>query len=441
MDVTDTQTQFFDVSGQLYDGVNSKSHDSVLRVYTSGDIAVSVDGNHFEPIFPESFKNTDVNSNSADSDVVGSSTSSAYQFFDFDISPPLGAMARQLRLPNDAMFETSDHTKIKAVLDCFDAHKGGFIHAVESNLWAIILSVIVVLAFSFVGVKYGVPYTAKLIATSLPDSIYEYMDDDLVEQFDSFMLDPSDVNLERQQALHDKFKPILAAYPNIPLEVHFRSSDDQANAFALPSGDLVFLDGLVKLAEKDEEIIAVLCHEIAHVYYRHGIQSTIQSSLVYWVLMLMTGDITAGTDLIVSLPAIVAGLSYSRDMETEADTFALELMQKLNIDPIHFANILEKMVDHTHLEIEEEIQNIETEIETHIANNTEGEVVKDPSNDKPESEQYKKTNKEENAFLAGLFELAERYLSTHPDTEQRIARFQKASQIFNNKNTFINKGI
>lgn len=418
----DTTHTFIDVSGQFYDGVNSKSHDSILRVHTSGDLVISVNGGDFVPIY----SNSGATSGSRENDEP--SNTSVYQFSDFDISPPLGTMARQFRLPNDAMFETADHAKIKAVLDCFDAHKGGFIHTIESNLWAIILSVVVVLAFSFVGVKYGVPYTAKVIATNLPDSIYEYMDDGLVEQFDAFMLEPSKVSLERQKMLRERFQPILAQYPNIPLKVHFRASDDQANAFALPSGDLVFLDGLVQLAEKDEEVIAVLCHEIAHVYYRHGIQSTIQSSLVYWVLMLMTGDITAGTDLIVSLPAVVAGLSYSRDMETEADTFALALMHKLSIDPIHFANILEKMVDHTHLEIEKEIQNIETEVGMNTSDEIEEEAAEEscdyPSKTDEES-------REENAFLTGIFELAERYLSTHPDTDERISRFQEASRVFN----------
>ena len=54
----------------------------------------------------------------------------------------------------------------------------------------------------------------------------------------------------------------------------------QLNAFALPGGKVGFYTGLINLAGSDDEIAAVMGHEIAHVTSRHGAERQSQAMLV-----------------------------------------------------------------------------------------------------------------------------------------------------------------
>ncbi len=63
------------------------------------------------------------------------------------------------------------------------------------------------------------------------------------------------------------------------MTVEFRASPIiGANAFALPGGIVIVTDQLMQLAEHDDEILAVLAHEIGHVKHRHVLRGLPQDS-------------------------------------------------------------------------------------------------------------------------------------------------------------------
>jgi len=51
----------------------------------------------------------------------------------------------------------------------------------------------------------------------------------------------------------------------------------EVNAFACPGGIILITRGMVDLARNEDELAAILAHEIAHINYRHGINSIQQS--------------------------------------------------------------------------------------------------------------------------------------------------------------------
>jgi Zn-dependent protease with chaperone function len=112
---------------------------------------------------------------------------------------------------------------------------------------------------------------------------------------------------------------------------------------ALPSGVIIFTDDLVELAENDDELVAILGHEIGHIAHRHSLRSIVQSSLALWLIVAVTGDISAASEMTATVPALLADLAYSRDMETEADDYALAFMQEHGLDPDHFAAIMTRL--------------------------------------------------------------------------------------------------
>mmetsp|Transcript_57183 Transcript_57183/g.107520 ORF Transcript_57183/g.107520 Transcript_57183/m.107520 type:complete len:397 (-) Transcript_57183:381-1571(-) len=107
-------------------------------------------------------------------------------------------------------------------------------------------------------------------------------------------------------------------------------NDDSVNAFACPGGFIFVNRGLRRIAT-DDELAAVLGHEIGHVLHRHSQQRMVQSRLGSIVLeALLVGD---GDGVSEGIGGEVAGillrgadtlltLSYSRANEYEADAVA-----------------------------------------------------------------------------------------------------------------------
>ena len=88
--------------------------------------------------------------------------------------------------------------------------------------------------------------------------------------------------------------------------------DDQANAFCLPGGKVVVLTGLLKIIQSDDQLAAVIAHEVAHALAHHASERIARERVV-------------GRGLL--------SLSYNRLQETEADHIGLFLMTFAGYDP------------------------------------------------------------------------------------------------------------
>ncbi len=264
---------------------------------------------------------------------------------DIEFSPRIGNTNRYLHLPDDGVFETVDNDGVDELQKDSGQRSSRWIHVLENHLGLILIAVVVTAATVGASFVYGVPWASQAIADALPESVAEQVGDSTLRSLDELWLEPSTLSEERQQALQDRFAPFLEPVGGQDLEVVFRSSDAiGANAMALPNGTLIFTDDLVNLAEDDNELVAILAHEIGHVAHRHGMKGVVQSSLTTWLIVMMTGDISAFSDTTVAVPAILMSLAYSRDLEREADVYALETLQNHQIPTDHFANIMSRLV-------------------------------------------------------------------------------------------------
>ena len=106
---------------------------------------------------------------------------------------------------------------------------------------------------------------------------------------------------------------------------------------------MVLTDELVALAERDEELVAVLAHEIGHVVHRHGLRQTIQSSMLAISVILLTGDLSSASAFVAALPTALAESRFSREFEREADDYALEYLLAAGVSPTHFARMLSRL--------------------------------------------------------------------------------------------------
>ncbi len=129
--------------------------------------------------------------------------------------------------------------------------------------------------------------------------------------------------------------------------------DRSVNAFALPGGYLGVHLGLIAVVSSNDELASVLAHELSHVTQRHIARSMDeQSKMTPWVIgSMILGAIAisknpqAAQGLIVGgqAAAIQSQLSYSRDMEREADRVGFGVLSDAGYDPQGFVGMFGKL--------------------------------------------------------------------------------------------------
>jgi len=104
------------------------------------------------------------------------------------------------------------------------------------------------------------------------------------------------------------------------------------NAFALPGAKVYLLNGLLAKADNPDEIAGVLAHELGHLRHRDATRNLIYNGGTSFLIGLLFGDITGSGALIFASRSLVT-LSYSREAEYNADTFAIDVMHRLGRSP------------------------------------------------------------------------------------------------------------
>jgi len=113
--------------------------------------------------------------------------------------------------------------------------------------------------------------------------------------------------------------------------------DPQANAFALPDGQVYVNTGMLAGLENEAQLAALLAHEIQHTAGHHGLLSY-RSARRKIITSMVLGPLTLGVgDVFLALS--VAG--YSRELESEADRLGLERMHAAGYDPRQMAALFE----------------------------------------------------------------------------------------------------
>ncbi|CAB3683853.1 M48 family metallopeptidase [Achromobacter pestifer] len=128
-------------------------------------------------------------------------------------------------------------------------------------------------------------------------------------------------------------------------EVHVLSSDE-INAWCMPGGKIAVYTGLIsKIKPSDDELAAVLGHEISHALREHArerVSQQMATNLGLSVLSIATGS-SAASDLGGQLSSVMFTLPNSRTHETEADRMGVELAARAGYDPRAAVTLWQKM--------------------------------------------------------------------------------------------------
>ncbi|MGE4317295.1 MAG: M48 family metallopeptidase [Deferribacterales bacterium] len=255
----------------------------------------------------------------------------------------VGSAPSHIIFPDGSSVETKDNAAVNHIQASLKKNSLWlFVGRLESRRRYIFLSFVSVVLIFLGAFFYGVPALSKAVAFSLPVETNRVIANGTLKMLDEHLFSPSRLTVERKAGLTESFDRMLRGLPEgFEYKLVFRSGGKLgANAMALPDGTVVVTDELVNLSGRDEEITAVLAHELGHVAMRHGVRTLLQGSVISAAVIAVTGDVSS---LTVGIPALLVKSKYSREFEREADRFAIKLLTEHNISVIYFADILTKL--------------------------------------------------------------------------------------------------
>ena len=301
------------VEAKFYDGISSKEHNVILE-FTDDKRCIIKSHNIDLPLSSITIKNR------------------------------LGNTPRIIELPNSARCKIENNDKLDKILKKLGV-KQSSIHKLERS-WRLALgSIILIAAFIVFMLTIGANYSAALIANVMPKGTLDNISKTTLAQLDKRYMHKSNLTKEKKEKIKKLFSKLTNKDKHYKL--HFRSSPVMgANAFALPSGDVVLLDELVFL-DKDKElrgVLGVLAHEKAHVVYRHALKGAIKTTIATAVISYITGD---ASFIASTLPTLLVTTKYSREFEHEADVYAKNELHRMNISSKPLGELFAKLEHYT----------------------------------------------------------------------------------------------
>lgn len=238
-------------------------------------------------------------------------------------------LALFLKSPQGCILDVSSADFIKEFQKVFPGFiKKTFFHKVVDQGFVslgvvVLLFILLVLATYF----WGVSFLASKAAVRMPIEYEEKLGGAMYEN----IIKSYDVDTAQTRLIND-----LASKINFNTSYKIRITvvhSDEKNAFAIPGGRIVVLSGILKGMKNYSELAALLGHEAAHVKERHTTKSLFRSLSSYALLSIFLTDMGDVLGIVLNNMEKFKSLSYSRELEKEADVVGLQTLYDNSIDP------------------------------------------------------------------------------------------------------------
>jgi len=148
---------------------------------------------------------------------------------------------------------------------------------------------------------------------------------------------------------------VLAAHSSRPVTYRgWHAAVVQANfpnAFSTPGGYVAVTLPLLRLTESEDELAAVLAHEVAHITLKHGLNSVRRARRAEMVRVLGEEVLDLESyrkmllDVATDLSHLLLERGFSRHEEMQADSVAVRLLADAGYDPAALIRVLRKIAD------------------------------------------------------------------------------------------------
>lgn len=260
------------------------------------------------------------------------------------VTPRIGKADRFVTLPDGGQVQCADNPSLDLLTS--DSPTEGPVAWLEERIGVAVSCVVLIVVVLLCTYFFGLPAAADWAATKVSKETEQSLGKDAFAWLDNERwFQPTELDETRQTRIQTIFSRLVRGLKmEHGYHLEFRHSKRMgANAIALPGGIIVITDEMVLLAGSEDEIAAVLAHEIGHIELRHAMKQVMQSSAVAVIAGVVTNDASSFTVAVAGLPALLAQTEYSRECESEADDFAFKLLKEHHISPAAFASLMERL--------------------------------------------------------------------------------------------------
>ncbi|MYN39549.1 M48 family metalloprotease [Duganella sp. FT109W] len=254
---------------------------------------------------------------------------------------------RKVTFPDGAYLEVRDLAGMTALLHT-TGHSDSWVVRIQHSWRGALAAAAGTLALVGLGYVYVLPVAADWLARIMPPSMEHQLGQGVLALLDQRVFQPSRFSDQRMAELTARFRQLQPPTGGAPdWRLVFRHSRIGPNAFALPSGDIVLTDEMVRLLKDDEAVMGVLAHELGHLHQHHMTRRVIQGAVVTAGAAMLFGDVSS---LLTTAPAALLDMKYSRDAEREADDYAIAMLRHNGIPLAHLAAVFEQFqkLEHEH---------------------------------------------------------------------------------------------
>jgi Zn-dependent protease with chaperone function len=255
---------------------------------------------------------------------------------------PVAGVPRRLALPGGAVVETEAAVAVESAWPTRSTLER-FAFSLESSVTAATAAVFVIALLVGLLVWVVLPAAADPVARAMDPRVEKVLGAQAQAALDKGWLRTSLLPAERQQEINAKFAAFAGESAG-GATLAFRRMG-APNALALPGGTIVLTDEMVSFTRNDDELMAVLAHELGHVQSRHALRLVLQQSGLAVLATVIAGDAAGMTILAIALPSALVNARYSRDFEVEADDYAIALLAKNGRPPQAFADVLRRFAN------------------------------------------------------------------------------------------------
>lgn len=184
------------------------------------------------------------------------------------------------------------------------------------------------------------------VTDQIPYSVEETLGEMVFTSIEAQSPTLKDENLD--QRLEALAAPLAAAARREGRTLDFHLVDDPSlNAFAVPGGNVVIHSGLIAAAQRPEELLGVVAHEIAHVTERHSLRQLVGSAGLWAVFQTLFGDFSGLAGTVAEGGYQLLTLSFSREQELEADAVGFATLVEAKIDPSGLGDFFDRIEKET----------------------------------------------------------------------------------------------
>lgn len=122
--------------------------------------------------------------------------------------------------------------------------------------------------------------------------------------------------------------------------------EDKINALSLPGGYVYIFKGLIDKVDNDDQLAAVIAHELGHITAKHGVKrlQSVYSDLLLQVGAMQTTNGNFASGVNVALSSMF--FAHAREDEYEADALGIKYMKKAGYKAEESVNMLKKLKYH-----------------------------------------------------------------------------------------------